>query len=566
VACRRQKSWAGFSASPAVDRLWCRGYRVTEVPLPPLPEVKKDLRINFHSHAHETDRPVVRVSLGCEITGVALPQPCPNDPVSTAAGVQKRFGFAPPPFDESLREAYRDHVQKAVRLLFTPLPSDSDTSVETWLQGTSYPAHRKDELLMKWNNVVNKRDILSKKYLLCKSFVKLESYTDYKYPRAINSRSDEFKCLVGPIFKLIEKEVFKLKCFIKKVPMVDRPAYIKEMLMRPGHVYPSSDYTSFEALFVKKLMEDTEFQLYDYMTSLLSEGSFFMEAIKKAMCGTNTCKFKNLTALVQAVRMSGEMCTSLGNGFSNLMFISFLRCFLRGENLLDVINELVLEGDDNLSNAVDPLAPEDFARLGLVIKTDINTQLSEASFCGLVFDEDDLVNVTNPLEVLASTGWAEGKYARSRQSKLKTLLRCKALSLAHQYPGCPVVGSFAQYLLRCTSGYDVRHVIKTWRNTYEREQLLEALGSKVPIRDVPLNTRLLVERLYGLSVERQHIIEKYFDKCEVIQPIPSELVTDVIPRVWNEFFINYVEVVDAESVSHRTDRIYPKPYEYISRI
>jgi hypothetical protein len=88
-------------------------------------------------------------------------------------------------------------------------------------------------------------------------FVKDEGYDSFKHARGINSRTDEFKVRVGPIFKLIEKEVFKLPCFIKKVPLDRRAEYILDMMGETGP-FLVSDYTAFESLFTRDIMSRVE--------------------------------------------------------------------------------------------------------------------------------------------------------------------------------------------------------------------------------------------------------------------------------------------------------------------
>jgi hypothetical protein len=54
----------------------------------------------------------------------------------------------------------------------------------------------------------------------CSSFVKDEHYEGWKYPRLINSRSDQFKVFIGPTIKAMEHLVYShLPEFIKHVPV-----------------------------------------------------------------------------------------------------------------------------------------------------------------------------------------------------------------------------------------------------------------------------------------------------------------------------------------------------------
>jgi hypothetical protein len=479
-------------------------------------------------------RPVVLSDLGCVVEGSCMPHCDPHDPLTTLAGVAKRFAFKPPEPESELLSHFKRFVRQWIGENLISLAPDSDISVQTWLDSTNYPLHRKDELMRKYTDCEGRLD--PRKHYKCKSFMKDECYPEYKHARAINSRSDEFKCKVGPIFRLIEKVVFKHKAFIKRIPVSDRPQYILDMLKRNGAIYMATDYTAFESLFTRDIMEACEFQLYEYMTQYLPDGASFMGLLREVLGGENVCEFKNFTVSLDATRMSGEMCTSLGNGFSNLMFMLFM-CQEAGCTNVDG----VVEGDDGLFTMIGtPPTTELFARLGLVIKIDIHTNIEEASFCGLIFDVDDRLNVTDPRDVLASIGWSSAKYAKSNTNKRKTLLRCKALSAAYQYPGCPIVGALAKYILRVTRSYDVRHMVSNWQNTYERTQLIEALDYGYDFKNPPTNTRLLVEKKYGISIEHQLCIEAYLDSLDELQHLHHPIIDLYMPLLWKQYWFNYV--------------------------
>mgnify|MGYP003702193899 FL=1 len=90
-----------------------------------------------------------------------------------------------------------------------PLKCDSDTTLEHWLEGTNYPEWRKKQLREASLKIFNKSDYNNK------SFIKREFYPEPKHARWINSRSDKFKSMTGPIFHLIESETFKNSSFVK---------------------------------------------------------------------------------------------------------------------------------------------------------------------------------------------------------------------------------------------------------------------------------------------------------------------------------------------------------------
>jgi hypothetical protein len=436
---------------------------------------------------------------------------------------------------KNLRRFVRDYCKKN----FVQILPEADTSVETWLTKTNYPEWRKQELREVWKVVESMESMkTTKKWWKVGSFQKDETYPDYKWPRGINARKDHFKCVAGPIFHLMEEIVYEHPAFIKHVPVSERAAYISERLSGEGGVYVATDYTSFEALFTREIMDCVEFELYDYMTARLPEHNTFMWLVREVLGGKNRCEFRSFVVELLATRMSGEMCTSLGNGFSNLMFMEFV-CYLRGATCVGVV-----EGDDGLFYVVGtPPTAEDFERLGLVIKLEVFASLSSASFCGLVFDQEELINITDPAKVIATFGWAAGRYARSRSHKKMGLLRCKALSLAHQYPGVPVVAALARYGLRVTEGVDMTSALKTLRSDSQSRweaSKLANLPDQIPQKDVGPRTRVLMEEKFKLSVELQIAIEKYLDSLTVLKELDCSLFDIWLPASWRHYFVNYV--------------------------
>jgi DNA-binding cell septation regulator SpoVG len=471
--------------------LFAYGYRANEQNLPAIGPLKIGAKFSAITTTHR-DRAILKVSSGCHVLGASLPRPDTSHPATVRAGAAKRFACRPPNAEPELLKEILAFTEEYVNKNFTPLSPDTDTSFETWLSQTNYSEKRKVQLREKWGRVTNPEDPI---YGRVKSFGKLEDYLAWKQARAINSRSDEFKCAIGPFFKAIESEVYKNPAFIKHVPVSERPNYIMKRLHMSGGRYVATDYTSFEALFTAEIMNSVEFVLYKYMSQHLADGAFFMRLCNDILAGTNRCGFRYFGGEVPATRMSGEMCTSLGNGFANLIFMEFV---MKKSNIKCVG---VVEGDDGLF----VIMPDDeidvslFERLGLIIKLEIHLKISTASFCGIIFDEDDLANVTNPLDVLCSFGWLDPRYAGAKDSKHLALLRCKALSYAYQYPGCPVVQALAKYGLRLTAlvklpknilcnmnGWD-----KEWFETLLREQ--KQLQDKIGMSPIGLNTRLLVE-------------------------------------------------------------------------
>lgn len=523
------------------------GYRVGEVELPEVGPVDITARLKAYREVDLSRRTPVQVSLGPHVNGFAMPHPDPNDPFTTLVGSAKRFCTRMPDIDKGLYNEFRAFVENKVKELFVPLPPDSDTTIETWLEGTTYPTWRKEQLRTAFDSAGGREAILEsrdrhgrREHLKLKCFMKDEVYPSFKHARAINSRSDAFKVLVGPIMKLIDNELFSRPEFIKKIPVSMRPEKMMQDLYIIGESVMPTDYTAFEATFVKELMAVSNW-FQKYMTSCLPDGEWWSTIVAEAEQGVNVCRFRDFVIEIEAKRMSGEMDTSQSNGFMNWMFVLFWAHKTNNR----VVTEI--EGDDGIplfvpisnSTKTAPPTTEQFAKLGANIKIEKASTLEEASFCGQVFDIDDRLNVTDPREVLATFGYATRKYANSRAAVKKTLLRCKALSLAYQYPGCPIISSIAKYGMRVTRSHDVRHMVSKWQNTYERDQLLEALQHPIVDTPVGFNTRCLVEKLFHIPISVQLDIESYFDNKNDFNCIDCVSVKMVLPKVWSDYFDLY---------------------------
>lgn len=518
----------------------CYGYRVDEVKLPDLPPSKLgfEMRDNRVPVDLRSRRPVGVAEVGM-VNGVALPHPDPTCPNTIKAGVRKRFARRPPPANARLLSEFKRFVRNWCRKNLVPLDPSADTSVESWLEKTSYPRWRKDALMQVHKDCL----AITKDETTCRSFMKDETYAEFKHARAINSRDDAFKIFSGPIFKLIEEELFKNPMFIKHVPVKDRPRYILEALDAMGAKFGATDFTTFEALQTKEVMEAGEMELYQYMTQFLPGGEEWFQTIHDAMTGLNVCIFKYITVKLPATRMSGEMCTSLGNGFLNAMVYLFV-CSKSG-----VEGSGIFEGDDGITRENGDLDATLFSQLGLDVKLEKHPRISDASFCGLIFDPVDLQNITEPMEAICNVAWMAEKYAASSTRVLKCLVRCKALSLAHQYPGCPIVSEFAHRLLWFTRSYNVDKYVHNERNTYLREQQLEALREAKTIRKIEpgRRTRMLMEDIFKISVEQQLEIEKAIASWDPEGPL--KLNPDLIPQAWKDYTDVYVATPGAQPLT-----------------
>lgn len=502
-------------------------------------------------------RPVAG-TLGMHLEGAACPHPDLTDVSTSLDGFKYRVCPKIPGFDKIKARALKRFTLKFCKKHLTPLAAALDTSVETWLSHTNYTIKRKEELLRKNKKITNPHD---KKHTFVKSFIKDEFYPEYKHARTINSRTDEYKTMVGPIFQLISDEVFKLPYFIKKIPVDERPMKIYEKFAARKFVY-STDFSSFEAHFQKLLINNCEMVLYEYMVQNLPERKTWLKLVS-AMTQENRIEFQKFLVKIVAKRMSGEMCTSLGNGFTNLMLILYICQMNDPSNNPDPF----VEGDDGLFGADTEITTKDFSDFGLRIKIEQHRDVCRASFCGMVFDPEDMTNVSDPREVLATFGWTTFKYIRSKKSVHMILLRCKALSLAYQYPSCPILSKLAENVLRLTRHNQIENFLEKQGTkflcNYEMELLNDALRhnkqGKMLFKEPGKNTRRMVEELYNISRDDQYKMEEYFDNMTEIGPIRGELFLQHMPAVWKDYYNRYSANISPKmAVFERPGPLWPK--------
>jgi len=495
---------------------------------------------------YRAERRPVRVSLGCEVDGFSNPQPDKGDPRTTLGGVQARVAKQTPKIDLVVLDRFREFVRLWLINNLSPLDSSEDVSFETWLAGTSYTISRKNQLRRVFNETIAVGIhplYYEEDSRRCKCFVKDESYPSYKHARGIFSRGDPFKIIVGPIFKRIENVLFKLKYFVKKIPVHERPAYLHA---RFGHVFGvvdfddanmdrifTTDYTSFEASFVRELFEAGEFQLYEYMTSCLPEGVDFMALLRQNLTGMNKLVFKDLMVELDSCRMSGEMNTSLGNGFTNLMV--FL--FQMKENNIDNF-DCIFEGDDGLTTYCGPkLTVQSYADLGFIIKMNYLTSANIASFCGQIFDYETHTVITDPIKTLLNLAWVHTTYMTASVKVHEELLRARAMSLLALYPGCPIIQSVAECYMRLTSGRKYRFSRESaWYVSNRKELFGRGLRPK-PVSD---STRELMHVVFGILPEDQRRLEHYFDNMSEISTIRHPALAKYCTDVQYEFNKKYV--------------------------
>jgi hypothetical protein len=328
--------------------------------------------------------------------------------------------------------------------------------------------------------------------------LKLEPYDLIKYARTINSRTDRFKVWAGPLAKAIEERVFALPYFIKHVPVVDRPTVINA-LKKAGLIYAEWDFSSFEKHFRKKIMEAIEFELYRFMLPAVSDDD--ISFLTGVLGGKNVLNFQLGRATILARRLSGEMFTSLGNGFTNLMLVLFLA------EQKGIHANGVVEGDDGLFALDGRLTSEDWARLGFTVKEiHYYDDPGKAHFCGMIFSESMEI-IRDPVRFFQKFGWTHSNI-HAGPKIMNRLLRAKALSVLYETPQCPIIGAAAWRVLKITRGYEPLFVSDGYHDTSKIPRDEKFLPAFAPQMD----TRNLFRDKFGVDERAQRWAEQEIAK------------------------------------------------------
>ena len=249
--------------------------------------------------------------------------------------------------------------------------------------------------------------------------------------------------------------------------------------------------------------------------------------VHKVIGGTNMCEFKWFKVMVDAERMSGEMNTSLGNGFTNLMLLFAVHVFL-GVSIDEVFEliDAIIEGDDALFRMIcDRISAKIYRKFGFTIDLKIHDNINTASFCGMVYDVEDKRNVRDPIPYINDMFWFPRQYIQSSDNKLKSLLRCKALSGLYQYAGCPMIYPLCKRLVVLTEGIkEDDGIMKSDIYKYERYLMNKAYCDKHPeIFNMTIgdNTRYMLEKLYNISIQDQLGFESWVTTMQFGDSLPD---------------------------------------------
>jgi hypothetical protein len=331
------------------------------------------------------------------------------------------------------------------------------------------------------------------------SFLKTERYLTFKHARQINSRTDAFKAYAGPIFKSIEKAVYQLDWFVKEESISSRVQRVERLMAGWKHYY-NTDYTAFESHMTPQVLRSVECVVYSYMFQKYPDAARNIELV---LAGKNRIRTRyGLSASCFGRRMSGDMCTSLGNGLTNLLIIAYV-FHLKGIEFDDNAYDLIIEGDDAIIACDIELTIEDFTNVGFTIKIIEAADPRCLEFCGLVFTSSHQV-VRDPQKFFSGLAWTHS-FLAAGDTIMMQLLRAKCLSALAEAPDCPITSALAWYCLQKTEGYTPRFVVDYMFQRIAQDLSSPDLG-RMPCPTT--DTRLLFAQRYNIPLDKQMVIEQ----------------------------------------------------------
>lgn len=220
--------------------------------------------------------------------------------------------------------------------------------------------------------------------------------------------------------------------------------------------------------------------------------------------------------------MSGDMCTSLGNGFTNLMVVLFL-VSRKGGTVKGFV-----EGDDGLFATDVELSVKDFESVGFTVEIHRIEHPCDGHFCGMTCSQDGIV-LKDPRKLLMGFGWTSSKIHGGTRV-MEELLKSKALSLCYECPQCPIAGVLGREALRLCEG------VNAAKDTEWNARPADYTGPTGAFAPSDL-ARAQFEKIFGVTVADQLVIERAIldhdmDRVAAILP-PCE------DSAWYE--ANYVE-------------------------
>jgi hypothetical protein len=363
--------------------------------------------------------------------------------------INRSLKKTPQPKQKSVQNFAR-YVRRELVTFHTQVGNAEAMPFDEWIVTRNYPQHKKQKYIRAHANVLS--GLLRRKNCRISGFVKREFYPTPKPARMIHSRDLEMSSHWGPYCTAIEKKVFhhpwgqQHTPFLKYTTFTDRPTVIDENFNIFEHdVCYKTDYSKFENSFRKCLIKICENALYK---------KFFpdhpvVKTVCQVLADEQKCQTMGYNYVVPEGRMSGDMNTSLGNGFTNLMLT---RYFMHRLGLKCV---QFVEGDDCLFKPERPLTPKEkelifqwATDLGFTLTLEHEGPCHSAGFCSTYWSPSNRKCFIQPFKPLLQLGWSFQAHRHSTTEERRALLKAKCMSYLSQSPDCPILAPICYKIYR----------------------------------------------------------------------------------------------------------------------
>jgi hypothetical protein len=545
------------------------------------------IRANVVIVVYKPERPrrsVNQVSLGCHDPGVSLPMPARNDCYSQLLGVCKRI-VPELPIPTILDEEMFCFADRFFDLYFRPLHVTEVCTPEEWLATRRFCQSRRDQYAQRWEESDFGREL----DFDSKGFEKEETYVEFKFPRNIQPLDLAVNMYKGPVDIAIEAQVFRLPCFIKKVPEHLRVQHLACQVAGLAMLVVYTDYTSMEAA-----LEGRKFEWHQHIEKRfvcdLPQRDRYLHVVRMTTVGTYddatgegrapSVRMPTLTVKNARNLRSGDTKTSRVNAQQNCINRYFILQKWFGIDCLSRHAEYVqplfvanvpespgftppgiMEGDDGefMEEKWAMTGTHHYAALGYKCEPQHGVFGLDGDFLSVYYDHIDLEMLTDIRAVYADLGWGNSDYIVAGTRKKMELLRAKALSQLHRLPACPVVTAQALHVLRATKSIVLDRFFQRRHrsvSTYELDQMYAAYEwfRIHPIAGRPIGdrSRVLVEKYTGVTVDMQLRIESVFNSTDELKP-RALMDPMVCPAAWGVTAIDYVRGVTLDQLRTRTD-------------
>jgi hypothetical protein len=242
-----------------------------------------------------------------------------------------------------------------------------------------------------------------------------------------------------------------------------------------------------------------------------------IEDFISVVLGPHKCNYKGFSYEVPEGRMSGDIITSLGNGFSNLMLIKF---FMKKLNIKFVC---FVEGDDCVVKPARPLSTTEIDNLissayelGFIATLEHVGHVNECNFLSTCWNPETMHSYKDASRSLLRLGWSFKARPNDPIKHKRELFKAKLMSELASSPHCPILSPICYKLLQEMS--DIRakmpwnswlyeELVKAGLNLRIRNNYILILDHQFEPPDVKLSDRICYFETFGVDVQEQLLIE-----------------------------------------------------------